>query len=172
MRSAGGRAGVESGQRKPGQPSGWVRLAAPVYVATLAVLTLLPTRWPPWAGSSGNNDPKLVPFDNTLVELKWAPLWTLTDLFGNVLLFVPFGFLLPLLVPAVHRWWQVLAVGAGVSLLIELYQLAFPAMREASVTDVLMNALGAVLGFVALRLTGYRRDRSTRRQGAGRPRPP
>ena len=163
MRSAGGRAGVDSGQRQPGRSSGWVRLAALVYLVALAVITLLPTHWPPWAGGSGNNDPKLVPFDNTLVELKWAPLWTLTDLFGNVLLFVPFGFLLPLLVPAVRRWWQVLAVGAGVSLLIELYQLAFPALREASVTDVLMNALGAVLGFAALRLTGYRRGGSSRR---------
>jgi glycopeptide antibiotics resistance protein len=57
----------------------------------------------------------------------------------------------------------VLAVGAGVSLLIELYQLAWPALREASVTDVLMNALGALLGFAALRLTGYRRDGSSRR---------
>jgi glycopeptide antibiotics resistance protein len=163
MRSAGGRAGVESGQRRPGRPSGWVRLAALVYLATLALITLLPTRWPPWAGSSGLNDPKLVPFDNFMVELKWAPLWTLTDLFGNVLLFAPFGFLLPLLVPAVRRWWQVLAVGVGVSLLIELYQVAWPAMREASVTDVLMNGLGAVLGFAALRLTGYRRDGSSRR---------
>lgn len=163
MRSAGGRAGVDSGQRQPGRSSGWVRLAALVYVATLALVTLLPTRWPPWAGSSGLNEPKLVPFDNFMVELKWAPLWTLTDLFGNVLLFAPFGVLLPLLVPAVRRWWQALAVGVGVSLLIELYQLAWPAMREASVTDVLMNALGTLLGFAALRLTGYRRGGSSRR---------
>jgi glycopeptide antibiotics resistance protein len=163
VRSAGGRAGVESGQRQPGRSSGWVRLAALVYLVALAVITLLPTHWPPWAGGSGYNDPKLVPFDNTLVELKWAPLWTLTDLFGNVLLFAPFGFLLPLLVPAVRRWWQVLAVGAGVSLLIELYQLAWPALREASVTDVLMNALGTALGFAALRLTDYRRNSSSRR---------
>jgi len=163
MRSVEGRAGVEGGHRQPGRPSGWVRLAALVYVATLALVTLLPTRWPPWAGSSGLNEPKLVPFDNFMVELKWAPLWTLTDLFGNVLLFAPFGFLLPLLVPAVRRWWQALAVGVGVSLLIELYQLAWPAMREASVTDVLMNALGTALGFAALRLTDYRRNSSSRR---------
>jgi glycopeptide antibiotics resistance protein len=104
-----------------------------------------------------------VPFDGILAGLKWAPLTTLTDLFGNVLLFTPLGFLLPLLVPAVRRWWQALAVGAGVSLLIELYQLGRPAMREASVTDILMNALGTVLGFAALRLAGYRRDSSSRR---------
>jgi glycopeptide antibiotics resistance protein len=163
MRSVGARAGVESGQRRSGRPSGWMRVATLAYAAALALVTLLPTRWPPWARWFGNGEPKLVPFDDILVRLKWAPLWTLTDLFGNVLLFVPLGFLLPLLVPAVRRWWQALAVGAGVSLLIELYQLALPAVREPSVTDLLMNALGAVLGFAALRLTGYRRGGSSRR---------
>jgi glycopeptide antibiotics resistance protein len=154
MRSVGGRAGLDSGQRQPGRPSGWVRLAALVYAAALALVTLLPTRWLPGTRWSGNYDgPKLVPFDGILLELKWEPLWTLADLFGNVLLFIPLGFLLPLLVPAMRRWWQALAVGAGVSLLIELYQLAWPGVRKASVNDLLMNALGAMLGFAALRLS-------------------
>ena len=168
MRSVGGRAGIDSGQRQSERPSLWVRVAALVYAPALALVTLLPTRWPPWAGSSGLNDPKLVPFDNFMVELKWAPLWTLADLFGNVLLFVPLGFLLPLLVPAMRRWWQALAVGAGVSLLIELYQLAWPGVRKTSVDDLLMNALGTLLGFAALRLTGYRRSSSSRRAPRGK----
>jgi len=142
--------------------AGWTRLAALGYVAALVVITLLPTRWPPGARWSGNDEPKLVPFDNLVLELQWAPLGTLGDLFGNVLLFVPLGFLLPLLVPVVRRWWQVLGVGAGVSLAIELYQLAWPGVRKASVNDVLMNALGALLGFVALRLTGHHRGESSR----------
>jgi glycopeptide antibiotics resistance protein len=123
-----------------------VRVAALVYVAALALVTLLPIHWPPGTKWSGNFEPKLVPFKGILLELKWAPLWTLTDLFGNVLLFVPFGFLFPLLVRAMRRWWQALAVGAGVSLLIELYQLAWPGVRKVSVNDLLMNALGVVLG--------------------------
>jgi glycopeptide antibiotics resistance protein len=164
MRSAGGRAGVDSSQRQPGRLSGWVRVAALVYVAALAVVTLLPihwtlglTRWP------SNYEPQLVPFEGILVQLEDSPVETLAELFGNVLLFVPLGFLLPLLIPAMRRWWQVLAVGAGVSLAIELYQLAWPGVRWASVNDVLMNALGALLGFAALRLTGYRHGSSSRR---------
>jgi glycopeptide antibiotics resistance protein len=160
MRSAGGRAGVESGQRQPGRPSGWVYLAALVYVAALAVVTLLPiapVRRP------SNYEPQLVPFEGILGELKDSPVERLAEVFGNVLLFAPLGFLLPLLVPAIRRWWQALAVGAGVSLLIELYQLAWPSVRKASVNDLLMNALGAVLGFAALRLTGYCRGGSSRR---------
>jgi glycopeptide antibiotics resistance protein len=144
--------------------AGWPRLAALVYVAALVVITLLPTRWPPGASwRRADYEPKLVPFDNLLLELQWAPLGTLGDLFGNVLLFVPLGFLLPLLVQAIRRWWQVLGVGAGVSLAIELYQLAWPGVRKASVNDVLMNALGALLGFAALRLTGHHRGDSSRR---------
>jgi glycopeptide antibiotics resistance protein len=150
MRSAGGKAEVDSGQRQPRRPSRWVRLAALAFVAALVLLTLLPiapVRRPT------SYEPQVVPFEGIRGELKDSPVAYLAELFGNVLLFVPLGFLLPLLVPAMRRWWQALAVGAGVSLLIELYQLAWPGVRKASVNDLLMNALGAVLGFAALRLT-------------------
>jgi glycopeptide antibiotics resistance protein len=140
-----------------------VRVAALGYAAALAVITLLPIRWNPKLARWPNNyKPQLVPFDGLLVLLQESPLVTLAELFGNVLLFVPFGFLLPLLVPAMRRWWRVLAAGAGVSLVIELYQLAWPSVRRASVTDLLMNALGALLGFAALRLTEAFRGRRLR----------
>jgi glycopeptide antibiotics resistance protein len=160
MRSAGSRVGVGGGQRQPGRPSGWVRVAALVYLAVLALVTLLPI-----APIKRPRDyaPQLVPFEGMAGELKHSPVEYLAELSGNVLLFAPLGFLLPLLIPAIRRWWQALAVGAGVSLLIELYQLAWPGVRKASVNDLLMNALGAVLGFAALRLTGYRRGDSSRR---------
>ena len=164
MRSTGGSADVQSGQRQPGRPSGWVRAATLVYVAALTVMTLLPIHWT--LGTSrwpADYRPQLVPFKGILQEVKWTPLETLAELSGNMLLFAPLGFLLPLLVPAIRRWWQVLAVGAGVSLLIELYQLAWPGVRKASVDDLLLNALGTLLGFVALWLTGYRRGGSSRR---------
>jgi glycopeptide antibiotics resistance protein len=160
MRSTEGRAGVDSGQRQPRRPSGWVWLAALVYIAALALVTLLPiapVRRP------SDFQPQLVPFEGIVGELEHSPVQRLAELFGNVVLFAPLGFFLPLLVPAIHRWWKVLAVGAGVSLLIELYQLAWPGVRKASVNDLLMNALGAVLGFAALRRTGYHCGGSSRR---------
>jgi glycopeptide antibiotics resistance protein len=127
-----------------------------VYLAALVVVTLLPIApiRPP-----SDVEPQLVPFEGILGELRHSPVERLAELFGNVLLFVPLGFLLPLLVPAIRRWWQVLAVGAGVSLLIEVYQVAWPGVRKASVNDLLMNALGALLGFAALSLTGRRAPR-------------
>jgi glycopeptide antibiotics resistance protein len=134
-----------------------VCLAALGYVAALALVTLLPIAW---GRRPSNHGPQLVPFEGIVGELEDSPVERLAELFGNVLLFAPLGFLLPLLVPAIRRWWQTLAVGAGVSLLIELYQLVWPGVRKASVTDLLMNALGAVLGFAALQRTGYRRGGS------------
>lgn len=154
MRSAGDRAGVDSGHRQPKRPSGWVRVAALGYVAALAVITLLPISWSlGMARWPSDYRPQLVPFKGILFEVETSPLETLAELLGNVLLFAPFGFLLPLLIPAMRRWWRVLTVGAGVSLCIELYQLVWPGVRKASANDVLMNALGALLGFAALRLT-------------------
>jgi glycopeptide antibiotics resistance protein len=135
-------------------------VAALVYIAALVVVTLLPIAW---FGRPDDYRPQLVPFEGILVEFEESPGGKLADLFGNVLLFAPLGFLLPLLVPAIRRWWQVLAVGAGISLLIELYQLTWPLVRKANIDDLLMNALGALLGFAALRLTGYRCGGSSRR---------
>jgi glycopeptide antibiotics resistance protein len=160
MRTGGDRAGVDSNQRRQGRRSGWASAAALVYVAALTVVTLLPIRWnPELARWPDNYKPQLVPFDGILFGFGISPLETLAEAFGNVLLFAPFGFLLPLLVPAVRRWWRVLAAGAGLSLLIELYQIAWPSVRRADVNDLLMNALGALLGFAALRLAEAFRER-------------
>jgi glycopeptide antibiotics resistance protein len=154
MQFAGGRAGIDGGQRRRGRLFGWVVVAALVYLAALAVMTLLPINWSLGTGRwPGDYRPQLMPFEGILHEVETTPLETLAELAGNVLLFAPFGFLLPLLVPAMRRWWRTLAVSASVSLCIELYQLTWPGVRKASVNDVLMNALGALLGFAALRLT-------------------
>jgi glycopeptide antibiotics resistance protein len=150
MGSAGGRAGVDSGQRQPGPASRWIQVAALAYVVALAVVTLLPIAW---IRRPSDYEPQLVPFEGILGEIATSPVERLAELFGNVLLFAPFGFLLPLLIPAMRRWWRALAAGTAVSLAIELYQLVWPAVRKPSVNDLLMNALGALLGFAGLRLT-------------------
>jgi glycopeptide antibiotics resistance protein len=154
MRTAGGRAGVDRGRRRQGRPSGWARATALGYAIVLAVVTLVPIRWnPEFARWPNNYRPQLVPFHGLLFSIRTSALETLAELFANVLLFAPFGFLLPLLIPAMRCWWRVLVAAAGVSLLIELSQIAWPSVRKADVNDLLMNALGALLGFVALRLT-------------------
>ena len=116
MRSEGGRAGVDSGQRQPGRSSRWMRVAALAYVVMLAVVTLAPIHWTLGLSRAPRNyEPQLVPFGGIRGDFHNSPVEALAELVGNVLLFAPFGFLLPLLVPAMRRWWRVLAAGAAVS---------------------------------------------------------
>ena len=78
------------------------------------MVTLLPIRWNRRLARWPNNyKPQLVPFDGIMLGFRISPLETLAEAFGNVLLFAPFGFLLPLLVPAMRRWWRVLTAGGA-----------------------------------------------------------
>jgi glycopeptide antibiotics resistance protein len=76
----------------------------------------------------------------------------LADVVGNVALFVPFGFLLPLLAPWFDRRRRTVAAGLALSAAVELSQLAFPGVRRADVNDLLLNTLGTAVGFAAYRL--------------------
>ncbi len=69
----------------------------------------------------------------------------------NVLLFVPFGFLVALLLPR-RRWWVSAVIGCAASCCIEVGQLLFLNARVASLADVAVNTLGAVIGALLARV--------------------
>src|ERR1700674_2014384 len=80
------------------------------------------------------------------------------DFFLNVLLFVPFGFGLSALLRqrGRSRWISLLAalaVGAGVSYLVEVLQFYIPA-RYSGWGDVISNTAGSVAGFFLFQLCG------------------
>lgn len=68
----------------------------------------------------------------------------------NVLLFVPLGVLLPLLWPEMRKLKRVLLNSLGFSLLLELSQLCNN--RCTDVDDLLLNTVGALLGYSLVRL--------------------
>ena len=72
---------------------------------------------------------------------------------GNVLLniamFVPLGFLLPLMGKPFRRWFVTIPAGFGISLGIELAQLALK-RGICDVDDLFCNGLGAMIGFFAV----------------------
>jgi glycopeptide antibiotics resistance protein len=125
------------------------------YAAALALVTLAPIRWrPELARYRDNWRPQLVPLWNLVVNLRdghRVPA-TLAGAAGNLALFLPLGFLLPLLAPRLDRFWRTVGIGFALSAAIELSQVAFPGVRRADVNDLLMNTLGAALGFLAWRL--------------------
>jgi glycopeptide antibiotics resistance protein len=148
----------------PAVPVPAARWAAAAYAALLAAVTVLPVRWrPDLARFRGNWRPQLVPVWNLLAGLADGDrrLAVLAGLAGNLALFVPLGFLLPLVATRFDRLWRVVAAGVAVSVAVELVQLAFPGVRRPDVNDVLANGLGAAAGFLAYRLAV--------RRGRGRP---
>jgi glycopeptide antibiotics resistance protein len=145
--------------RRPVLPAWAARAAALAYAAALALVTLAPIRWRADLARYRNNwRPQLVPLWNLVGNLRDGDraLATLAGAAGNVALFLPLGFLLPLLAPRLDRLGRTVAAGFLLSAAIELSQVAFPGVRRADVNDVLMNTLGTALGFLAWRLAARR----------------
>lgn len=100
------------------------------------------------------------PFDGQLGRIlqllhrRGIPAWidyAFVESASNIVLFIPFGFLVALLLP-VQRWWLSIVTGFVASCCIELGQLLFMSARTASMADVAVNTLGAVLGASLARL--------------------
>jgi glycopeptide antibiotics resistance protein len=98
---------------------------------------------------------------------NWVPFTTIIDqvtsqvdtsvafrnLGGNVLLFVPVGFLWAwAAVRSGRSWGTALTAAAAISVGVELVQLVVPLGRAVDVDDVLLNVLGALLGALVFRV--------------------
>jgi hypothetical protein len=69
---------------------------------------------------------------------------------GNILLGVPFGVLVPVLVPRARGILRVLLLTAAVMLLVELVQGTVITGRAFDIDDVILNTTGALVGHVLL----------------------
>lgn len=99
--------------------------------AATAYLTLHP-------GHSGRLN--LVPFNYGIAASPFEPV-------SNVLLFIPLGIVLATLG---WRWFAVVGLGLGLSLVIESTQYLLNQGRTADVDDVIENTLGALVGWVVV----------------------
>lgn len=73
--------------------------------------------------------------------------WT-SNLLGNVVGFLPFGFILPVIFRGIRGFWTILLSGFLFSLLLETIQL-ITRVGCFDVDDLMLNTLGAVLGYLA-----------------------
>ncbi|MFI9820344.1 VanZ family protein [Streptomyces sp. NPDC052013] len=69
---------------------------------------------------------------------------------GNILLGVPFGILTPVVAPRTRGFLRVLLLTAVVMLLVEFAQGALVTGRAFDVDDVILNTVGALLGYLLL----------------------
>ena len=137
------------------------RVALVLYVGWIIGATLVPV---PLHGvarldsaATQSSSPNLVPLRTIRQTLALHAVWTRVRLLGgNVLVFVPFGLLLPLVFPRSATLRRVALGGLLFSLAIELGQLAVSLAvgswyRMTDVDDVMLNVVGVLLGYALYR---------------------
>ncbi|MQY10791.1 hypothetical protein SRB5_09040 [Streptomyces sp. RB5] len=93
----------------------------------------------------------LVPLRDLFEVVTSTPLTATVQIGGNLLVFAALGALAPVRFAALASVPRVVAVGAGLSVLVETAQYALRLERVSSVDDVLLNAAGAGLAALASR---------------------
>lgn len=69
------------------------------------------------------------------------------NIFGNVVGFIPFGYIIPVINHRFRNWLLITVSGFSLSLCVETAQLVFR-VGSFDVDDLMLNALGALLGYV------------------------
>ena len=77
----------------------------------------------------------------------------LVNILGNVGIFAPLGFFPPLLWKRWRKWYKATLLGLGVSVIIECLQVF--TFRSVDVDDVILNTLGALLGYLCFALLRF-----------------
>lgn len=92
-----------------------------------------------------------IPFESIYSVLTHTNfMYSLRNIAGNILLFIPLGFSIPLRFK-VNKFWTVTFLGFLTSCFIEVIQL-FTSIRSFDVDDLILNTLGAIIGFVLYQL--------------------
>lgn len=99
-------------------------------------------------------------FPDAIAQLNLAPFWSYAkfdqadirwQVYMNVFLFIPFGFMLPWASERLQKLWKVLIIAAVFSVLTEVAQYVFR-IGLCETDDVIHNTLGAVIGYGYWRL--------------------
>lgn len=82
----------------------------------------------------------------------------IVNIFGNVIAFMPYGFLLPILNRTYRKFYVIVILSLLFSLVIETSQLLLK-VGVFDVDDILMNSLGGILGYLVFLIVNiiYRR---------------
>lgn len=90
----------------------------------------------------------LIPFRSMSTQIthitQW---WALKNLLGNIIPFIPFGFLMPITYKKFSSSIKVLSVGLASILLIEFFQF-FTKLGSFDVDDIILNMIGIVCGYL------------------------
>ncbi len=91
----------------------------------------------------------LIPLVETIKMLTdgWVVGYSWYQVLANILVFIPLGFLLPILFKQFRQGLTVLLAGITGSLLIEIFQILTP-RNIVDIDDIIFNTIGALLGYM------------------------
>ena len=96
--------------------------------------------------SSGAWGVNLVPFRTIRNYVKYSGfLHTMINIFGNIIIFVPFGILLAEIFPKTRNILKILGITFATSFFVEFIQ--FFIGRSVDIDDLILNLLGSVIGY-------------------------
>ena len=96
----------------------------------------------------GSINYNLIPFRNISVQIRRiTQWWALKNLLGNIVPFVPFGFLLPIAYRKFNSAIKVLSTGFVSILSIEIFQF-FTKLGSFDVDDIILNMIGIICGYL------------------------
>ena len=104
----------------------------------------------------------LIPFREIRRFIVYAdllgPMAVISNLFGNIVIFMPFGFLVPILGRKKRNFWFTSLLSFALSLAVECIQL-ITRTGCFDVDDIFLNTIGGMLGYLVYALVQRKRDR-------------
>ncbi|CDZ75516.1 hypothetical protein ING2D1G_1378 [Peptoniphilus sp. ING2-D1G] len=95
----------------------------------------------------------LVPFKTIKSYLKYSEAFhAALNILGNVLIFVPMGFMLPLLYEDLRSYKKTLIFTMIICMLVETIQ--FFVGRSVDIDDLMLNVVGASIGYLVYKIKG------------------
>ena len=88
---------------------------------------------------------------NQVEKVIW---WALKNLLGNLLPFIPFGFLLPIAYPRIKTFFKVFLVGMFAVLFIEIFQY-MTRLGSFDIDDIILNMVGVLSGYGTFGLVNH-----------------
>ena len=96
----------------------------------------------------GSINYNLIPFRSMSAQIeRITQWWALKNLLGNIIPFIPFGFLLPVTYKKFSSAISIFVIGLASILLIEIFQF-FTKLGNFDVDDIILNMIGIVCGYV------------------------
>lgn len=138
------------------QGLGWILFA--VYVLLLTYFLFFSEGYGRTGGTGETYRYNLIPF----VEIRrfWIYRDSLgsvalyTNIFGNIIGFLPFGFILPIVTHRMRSGFVIIMSGFALSLTVELIQLV-TRVGIFDVDDLILNTLGAAIGYLFFVICDY-----------------